>query len=320
MEHKESHPGEYDHFRIFCSEVLANESGFPQINRIKPIFEKLTLDEFMGLADKVFEKEDYDLTTQFFYFLLLFRDMPHLQQYINSPRFSTAYLEKFIIFVYGFCALHEQTTGHILDEILYFLSSERLLELSVNSSYVSRDKLLLFFILTKLDTKELNLYFASIKDITSFKKNFMRLPDEILKTMISRNYQLFQYIMMLMMDGDSDGEMYADFFNRYRGEIEQFSKLHDFIRTYKRDMATDTDRQRPFNLRDMGRISYLVNMIKDLPNPDKAIQYFNSESVFIDDFEKNIIHAMVTNPVMKNIFQNRESTPDTGKNAKALHR
>ena len=124
------------------------------------------------LVEKVFQKDDYDLTTQFFYFLLLFRDMPHLQEYINSPRFGASYLEKFIIFVYGFCALHDQTTGRILDDILYFISSERLLELAMNSVYVSKDKLLLFFILTKLDTKELNMYFASIKDINQFQDEF----------------------------------------------------------------------------------------------------------------------------------------------------
>lgn len=314
MEKHETQP--YDHFRIFCKEVLANESGFPQISRIKPIFEKMSHDEFIILVEKVLGKNDYDLTTQFFYFLLLFRDMPHLQKYINSPEFKTSHLEKFIIFVYGFCALHERTAGRILDEILYFLSSERLLELAIHSPYVARDKLLLFFILTKLDTKELNLYFATLKDISSFKKHFMKLPDEILKTMISRNYQLFQYIMMMMMDGDSEGDMYADFFNKYRGEIEQFSKLHDFIRTYKSEMAPETDRNRPSNIREMGRISYLVNMIKDLPNPDKAIQYFNSESIFVDDFEKNIIHAIVTNPVMKNIFQSGGGPAAPGKNPK----
>ena len=122
------------------------------------------------------------------------------------------------------------------------------------------------------------------------------------------------------MDGDSEGDMYADFFSKYRGEIEQFSKLHDFIRKYKNEMTSETDRDRPFNNRDMGRISYLVNMIKDLPNPDKAIQYFNSESIFIDDFEKNIIHAMVTNPVMKNIFQHNDGTHRTGRETKARHR
>jgi hypothetical protein len=118
--------------------------------------------------------------------------------------------------------------------------------------------------------------------------------------------------MMLMLDGDSNGEMYADFFNKYRGEIEQFSRLHDFIRDYRKNMSPDAERNMPFNLRNMGRISQLVNMIKDLPNPEKAIQYFNSESIFIDEFEKDIIRAVVTNPVMKNIFQNSGFTPKTG--------
>jgi hypothetical protein len=301
-----------EQYRLFCKEVLVDGSGFPQINRIRPIFEKLELDEFIGFSEKIIKTGDYDLTTQFFYFLLLFRDMPHLQRYINSDKFSTQHLEKFIIFVNGFCSLHEHTTVRILDDILYFISSDRLLELALKSEYINRDKLLLFFILTKLDTKELNLYFATIKDINSFKKYFMRLPDEIIKTMISRNYQLFQYIMMLMLDGDSEGDIYADFFNKYKGEIEQFSRLHDFIRDYRKTMSPEMERNIPFNLRNMGRISHLVNMIKDLPNPEKAIQYFNSESVFIDEFEKDIIRAVVTNPVLKNIFQNEGTMSGSG--------
>jgi hypothetical protein len=302
-------PG-YEHYRLFCKEILVNDSGFPQINSIKPIFEKLAFDEFIGFSEKILEAENYDLMTQFFYFLLLFRDMPHLQKYINSGKFNIAYLEKFIIFVNGFCSLHEQTTGRIIDDVLYFISRERLLDLVMNSQYIARDKLLLFFILTKLDTKELNTYFSSLKDISTFKSYFVRLPDVILKTMISRNYQLFQYIMMLMMDGDTEGTSYADFFNKYRGEMEQFSKLHDFIRQYKNELVSDTDKDLPFNKRDMSRISFLVNTIKDLPNPEKAIQYFNSESVFIDEFEKKIIHAIVTNPVLRNVFNDHENMHD----------
>ena len=303
---------DFNYYQLFYVEVILNDSAFPQLSRVKPIFEKLTQDEFIDLVEKIFEKNDYDLTTQFLYFLLLFRDMPHLQQYINSERFITQYLEKLVIFVYGFCSLHDHSTGRIIDEILYFLSGERLLDLVMNSKYIERDKLLLFYILTKLDMKELNTYFASLKDITDFKKYFLRLPDELLKTMISRNYQLFQYIMMMMMDGDSEGAMYSDFFNKYRGEIEQFSKLHDIIHKYKNEMIVDSDRQIPFNKRDMGRISFLVNMIKDLPSPDKAINYFSSESVFIDEFEKKIVYAIVTNPVLKNVFQNYDSMFETG--------
>ncbi len=303
MEEKTSGIQDINYYKIFFVEALLQDSELPQINKIKPIFKQLSLDDFIKLVEKVFDSNDNDITSQFLYFLLLFRDMPHLQEYINSDRFCTAYLEKFIIFTYGFCTMHDHSTDRIIDEILYFLSNDRLLDLVMHSQYIMQDKLLLFFVLSKLDTNYLNKYFSSVKDISEFNKYFLQLPDDVLKTLISRNYQLFQYIMLMMLEGDTEGKIYADFFNKYKSEIEQFGILHDMIRKYKKESSYLNDKDLPFNKRDMGRISFLTNMIKDLPDPKKAIDYFFSESVFVDEFEKNIVYAIVTNPVLKNVFQ-----------------
>lgn len=312
MDHKHANTRKIDYFHLFYVEAIMQDSAFPQINKIKPIFESLTFDEFIELVEKIFATNDYQMTTQFLYFLLLFRDMPHLQQYINSDKFSIANLEKLIIFVYGFCTLHDHSTDRIIDEILYFLNNERLLDLAIHSKYVSQDKLLLFFILTKFDTNYLNKYFASIKNISEFSNYFLKLPDDILKTLISRNYQLFQYIMLLISEGDHEQKLSTDFFNKYRREIDQFSKLHDVIRQYKQKSNYMKDRGLPFSMRDMGRISFLVNMIKVLPEPEKAINYFNSESVFMDDFEKNIVYAIVTDPTLKHVFKYYDIMLETG--------
>lgn len=301
-----------DYYQLFYVEAILQDSSLPQICKIRPIFEALTLDDFIDLVEKIFKSNDYELTTQFLYFLLLFRDMPHLQQYINSEKFGIDHLEKLIIFIFGFCSMHNHSTGRIIDEILYFLSADRLLDLVLNSQYIAKDKLLLFFILTRLDTAAINKYFASLKDISDFKKYFLHLPDDILKTMISRNYQLFQYVMMLMLEGETDGAAYGEFFNKYKADIEQFSKLHDMIRNYKKETIYEKDKNVPFNRRDMSRISFLVNMIKDLPDMEKAINYFSSESVFIDDFEKKIVYAIVTNPLLKNVFQYYDDMLDVG--------
>lgn len=292
-----------DYYQIFYNEAIMRDSAFPRISMIRPIFVQLSSDDFFNLVEKIFDSGDYELTTQFLYFLLLFRDLPHLQEFINSEKFTTAYLEKLVIFTYGFCTMHNLATDRIIDDILSFLTHDRLLDLVLNSTFVMKDKLLLFFILTKLDVQHLNKYFASIKDISSFKKYFMHLPDEILKTLISRNYKLFQYMMIMMLEGDSDNDINSEFFNKYKKEIEQFSILHDMIRQYKQEASYQCDRDLPFNERNMGRILFLTNMIKEMPDPKKAIDYVSVESVFIDEFEKNIVYAIVTNPVFKNIFK-----------------
>jgi hypothetical protein len=36
----------------------------------------------------------------------------------------------------------------------------------------------------------------------------------------------------------------------------------------------------------MSRLSFLVNMVRELPDPVRAVDYFNGERVFIDEMEK----------------------------------
>lgn len=291
-------------FQLFYTEAIMQDSSFPQINKIKPIFEKITLDEFIELVEKVFSEEDYELTQQFLYFLILFRDMKHIQDYINSEKFTLKMLERFIIFTFGYCTIHEHSTERVLDEILFFLNDERLLELALNSTYINHDKLILFLILSKFDINMLNRYFLKIKDTSGFIEHFVKLPDEVMKSIISRNYHLFQYIMIMMAEIESTQSISAEFMNRYHEDIKQFSRLSDILRKYRESNDLEKEKELPFQKRDMSRLSFLVNMVRELPDPVRAVDYFNGERVFIDEMEKNIVLAVVTDPLLKNIFRN----------------
>lgn len=291
-----------DIYQVFYVEAIMQDSSFPQIHTIKPIFEKISLKEFIGLLQRVMETNDYEITQQFLYFLLLFRDMPHIQDYINSEEFDIAILEKFVIFTHGYCSLHDHSTERIIDEILYFLSNERLLQLVLFSEFISRDKLLLFFILSKFDAVMLDKYFASVKNITGFVDYFLNLPEEILRSIISRNYHLFQYLLMMLSENDSEQTIANSFYKKYSDDIAQFSKLSNIIRNYKKETDFEKEKKLPFNQRDMSRISFLVNMIRELPDSAKAIEYFSNENVFIDEMEKKIVHAVVSDPILKNTF------------------
>ncbi|HQO39399.1 MAG TPA: hypothetical protein PK986_02915 [Spirochaetota bacterium] len=302
---------DYNRFRLFYVEAIMHDSSFPQLNRIRPIFEHLTIEEFLDLVDRVFTEDNYELTQQFLYFLLLFRDMEHLQKFMNSPRFTIDRLERLIIFTFGYCSINDNSTERIIDEILFFLDNSKLYDLAINSKYIQTDKLLLFMILSKFEPAMLNKYFTTVKDISSFINYFLNLPDEILRSIISRNYHLFQYIMLMMSESDSGSTVPAEFFEKYRADIDQFSKLSDIIRTYKKTADLNKDRDLPFNMRDMNRISFLVNMVREVPDPVKAVEYFAGEGVFIDEMEKKIVMAVVTDPMMKGLFSRYDSVMDT---------
>lgn len=297
-------------FQLFYVEALMHDSSFPQLNRIRPIFEQITLTEFIELVDRVFSENDYELTQQFLYFLILFRDMQHLQDYMNSPEFTVEKLERLIMFTFGYCSIYDNSTERIIDEILFFLNNERLLELAIHSKYIQNDKLLLFMILSKFDPPMLNKYFTTVKDVASFINYFLKLPEETLRSIISRNYHLFQYIMLMMSESDSDTTVPVEFFEKYRDDITQFSRLSDIIRKYKEKTDFSKEGSLPFNMRDMSRISFLVNMVREIPDPVRAVEYFAGEGVFIDDMEKKVVTAVITDPILKNIFAKYENLID----------
>jgi len=295
---------DFNRYQLFYIEAILNDSSFPQINKIRPIFDNITLDDFIDLVDKVFAAEDYEVTQQFVYFLLLFRDMEHIQRYINSEKFTLDKLERLIIFTFGYCTMHDHSIDRVLDEILFFLDNKRLLDLALNSAYINNDKLMLFMILTKFNIEMLNTYFSKIRDVPKFINFFLKLPDEVLRSIISRNYHLFQYIMLMMAEVDTGQELSADFINRYSLDLQQFGKLSDILKQYRAKTDFEKEKDLPFDKRDMQRLSFLVNMVRDLPDPVKAVEYFAGERVFMDEMEKSVVLAVVTDPMLKNIFRN----------------
>ncbi len=295
--------GEVSRYQLFYIEAIMSDSSFPQINKVKPIFENITLDEFLELVDNVFASDDYEVNQQFIYFLMLFRDMEHLQKYINSEKFTLDKLERLIMFVFGYCMMYDNSIDRVLDEILFFLDNKRLLDLALNSTYINNDKLLLFMILTKFDNEMLNTYFLKIKGMKSFIGSFIKLPDEILRSIISRNYHLFQYIILMMAEVDTGEALTMDFIEKYRLDLQQFGKLSDILKQYRERTDFNREKGLPFEKRDMQRLSFLVNMVRDLPDPVKAVEYFAGEKVFMDDLEKSVVLAVVTDPMLKNIFR-----------------
>ncbi len=292
-----------DRYQLFYIEAIMSDTAFPEIGRIRPLFDNLSLPEFIELIDKIFESGDYDAAQQFLYFLMLFRDMKHIQEYMNSDSFSVEYLEKFIIFTYGYCTLHDHSTERVIDEILYFLRNDRLLDLVLYSRFIFNDKLLLFFILSKFDVELLERYFNNIEDRVKFVNSFIRLPEKILKAIISRNYHIFRYIMQLVENEKENVELPPDFLGKFRDDIAQFSRLASILKKYRSISGRYGDeKDLPFHKRDMERISFLVNMVKDLPNPVKAVEYFSAEHVFVDEMEKGVVVAIITDPMLKNVF------------------
>ena len=290
-------------YQIFCSEVILTESILPPVNKVRSIFESLTLDEFIVFVDKVFSSGDYELTQLFIYYFVLFCDLDNIQEFINSEKFSIDRLEQLIMFTFGYCTMHEIQVDKIIDKILLFLDKDKLMGLALNSKVINNDKFILFMLLTKFDTEMLNRYFLKIRDVSGFIDFFIRLPDDVLRGIISRNYHLFQYIMLMMSEVETAGINSVEFIRKYSFDLQQFGKLNDVLKKYRDNTNIESDKHLPLQRRSMQRLAFLVNMVRELSDPAKAVEYYSNENVFIDDLEKSFVLAVVTDPILKNVFK-----------------
>jgi len=110
--------------------------------------------------------------------------------------------------------------------------------------------------------------------------------------------------MLMMAEVDTGEALSAEFISRYSLDLQQFGKLSDILKKYRARTDFEKEKDLPFQQRDMQRLSFLVNMVRELPDPIKAVAYFGGEGVFMDDMEKNVVLAVVTDPLLKNIFKN----------------
>ncbi|MCP4135470.1 MAG: hypothetical protein GY754_31165 [bacterium] len=283
----------------FLGQVLRS---FPEISKVESIFNTVTQQDFIELVKAIIDTNDHDITQRFLYFLFLFRDMEHIQDYLNSKEFDIDLLEKFVFFVHGYYTINGYSAEWIFEKIFYFVNNERLLDLVLYSKFIANDKMLLFIILSEFNVDVLDKYFAHITDMNLFTSNFLKLPEEILRSIIAKNYRLFEYIMLIVSVSAVDEKASEDFYDKYRVDLDFFSKLNDLVEEYNKKYTVENEKHLPFHKRDMDRISFLVNMVRDLPDLENAIEYFYNENIIIDETEKFILKTIVSDPMYKYTF------------------
>ena len=120
----------------------------------------------------------------------------------------------------------------------------------LSSRFIANDKLLLFFILARFDVDLLNKYFMRIRNVDEFIHYFIKLPENVLRSLISRNYHLFQYIMLMMAESEAEQNLSKDFYEKYKPDIEQFSRLNDMVRKFKTRDSSTGENEKPELIRE----------------------------------------------------------------------
>ena len=173
-------------------------NGLPELTRVLEAFESADDYAFNGYATYLLEnnlKEEFEL---FLYYLTLFRTNERVQHLLNMNNTPVKLIEHLIMFSYGYITNKGRPVDDVYDDLLNYLSYDKLLQLLTESTHIKRDKMLLFFLLTKLDTKYIDLFFGRCPDVEKTVRSFLFLPEESIYQIIYRNVSLFEYILGIL--------------------------------------------------------------------------------------------------------------------------
>lgn len=266
----------------------------PDLKRIREVFHNASDDEYVAFADFLVSGNQTERFKFFMYYILLFRDDQRVQGIINSDRVSVGMLEHLVLYAYGYAVMKKIPPDRVLDDILYFLSEERLLELCVAAEHMSRDFLFVIFILTRLPVAKIDEFFSKSPHTKRIIHSFTVLPDRLIREIIYRNVVLFDFILSVM-PVFLDEKSANDFRNRYDELIEKMRELNNLIMMYK------TGREVYPNKKELSRIAILVTIMTKYS--DINMDIFNDHTFLTSRRELEIARAVAKDPMFVNLLK-----------------
>lgn len=271
-----------------------------ELRKISDVYKKTTVDEFIVYIEYILTNNLKEEFKYFLYYLLLFRDEKNIQKFLNMENTPIKLVEHLIIYSYGYTTHKGGSADDIFDDLLFFFSNERLLQLLIESSLISRDKILLFFLLTKLNIQYIDKFFSKQTDIEKTIKSFLYLPDCALDQIIFRNVNLFDYILSIL-PVYADQSRIEDFLSKFDEEIIQIKKINELVSTLKKINVSDIDPKN--NHYDLSRIAKIISIYSESDYNVKSLEMLNNYNVFTSPFEKSLFFEIISNPMFKSLFQ-----------------
>lgn len=275
---------------------IHNFEKLPKVNFIKSIFIVADENDYTNYIEYLINGNYKTEFEQFLYYIILFRDTPEIQKILNSDKIKINLLEHLVMYAYGYTIMKEGSPDKVLDDLLFFLSEDKLLKLCLESSHLSRDFLFVVFILSKLSIRKIDEYFTKTEYAHKIIKTFAILPQSQIHEIIYRNTVLFDYLITLM-PSHLDEHIASDFFNKYSGLITQMHEINNLIRQYKSNRETTPERQ------DLTRIAILVAIMTKYDSTNLDINFLGDNEFMTSSEDKIIAYEITTNPLYVDVLK-----------------
>lgn len=294
---------EYQKIHLLLIQMLVKERGI-HVNRIYSLFQQMKTDDFKELFQSVLDKKDYDLLKQFRYYLNLFSHKDCVKNLISALDLEINLVEQLIEFTYVNALMQELSLFDEMSLLIRLFDQFTLLSLLLNSKRIKNDKLLSYFILSRLDKKHVDIYFNQKEELYPFLSGLKAADKNFLEEMLSNNDNLIGYIeMIFQMHNDPFVETLKSYYT-HNTNNGLHMKISGYIRS---NFDLEQERTLPFGERDPMRYAYIISQLEDSHNSNDLLDKLFENRVLIEPLEKNLITQITTNPIFKNILINYQS-------------
>ncbi|MDA3901255.1 MAG: hypothetical protein PF637_12145 [Spirochaetes bacterium] len=280
--------------------LLTKKKGVP-INEMKSSLSQLSPEEFNTIVTELLENDGSELFELFNYYLILFKDINKIRELLGSPIISLDVLEKILLISYTRASIQGVNEDQSLDNILIFINQSRYLDLLLNSDIISKDRMLSYYLLTKLDRQGIDTFFNSNPSINDFLNGFIQLPERTIKTILLRNPDLFGYISLFLKTMES--KKAESFIQKFKVEIEAMESTKRIVLEISDHYNLDNEKKLPLSQRNKERLSEIIRKVKSMNNIFNTIYTLEHEGVIIDEIERALIMEIMQNPVFKDILE-----------------
>ncbi len=282
----------------FLKKLLGDQKGM-FINQIREILENISIEEFISFSCNLIQNDDSSLLHSFNYYLVLFKDIPRIQELLAHESTPNLLLESLIL--WGFSTTNEKAKNpavYIIDEVFFFFPPQKIRNLLLNSSVISRDTYLSYYLLTKLKGDDLTIFFEQKKDLRSFIHKFHAIPKEEAKYIILRNPELFTYMIMHLHLFDS-GDLADSFTRHFEADIVEMERIKKIAITsslleessHKRGAINNT------------RIRFLIHELLKLKEKHNISHLLEKKELFLDKKEQILVREILFNPMYHDILR-----------------
>ncbi len=280
-------------------DLLMYKAGL-HINEAIKLFSILDIPSFEDIVKKFHATGDFDSKQTLIYYLTLFRKEAHVKYLMENAELPLEFVESIVLSIVVRTNLGEPDGDKALDELLDTLSHKTQYELVTQTSFISRDLVLVHYLLAKLDKEHLDRYFKIEKNAERFVIGVCNLPETLVRTFFFRNPELHGFYMMFFDTVDAKLLPKAkEYCEIDLTEVDKIKRLaHDIIVRF----SPDAEFKKSLSQRGKERYAYIISRIRYLADVQMAILNLQKEGA-IDDHEVSLLREIVFNPFYSDVLE-----------------